>query len=113
MAPGGEMFRYSQHLGENVLRHGSHEWLPYSVDEVRLKSSNNNLSFCQGEKRMGGSAVEREGNYAIQANQAKAHFLSYDQEKLRRKLNLRVDESWLYTALFGVPYRIHRKTASV
>ena len=45
MAPGGEMFRYSQHFGENVLRHGSHEWLPYSKDEVRLKSSNNNLSL--------------------------------------------------------------------
>ena len=43
MAPGGEMFRYPQHFGENVLRHGSHEWLPYSKDEVRLKSSNNNL----------------------------------------------------------------------
>ena len=37
MAPGGKMFRYPQHFGENVLRHGSHEWLPYSVDEVRLK----------------------------------------------------------------------------
>ena len=54
MAPGGEMFRYPQHFGENVLRHGSHEWLPYSKDEVRLKSSNNNLSlrrvgdFAQG-----------------------------------------------------------------
>ena len=44
MAPGGEMFRYPQHFGENVLRHGSHEWLPYSKDEVHLKSSNNNLS---------------------------------------------------------------------
>ena len=44
MAPGGEMFRYPQHFGENVLRHGSHEWLPYSKNEVRLKSSNNNLT---------------------------------------------------------------------
>ena len=44
MAPGGEMFRYPQHFGENVLPHGSHEWLPYSKNEVRLKSSNNNLS---------------------------------------------------------------------
>ena len=43
MAPGGETFRYPKHFGENVLRHGSHEWLPYSKDEVRLKSSNNNL----------------------------------------------------------------------
>ena len=46
MAPGGEMFRYPQHFGENVLRHGSHEWLPYSVDEVRLKSSNTNFPVC-------------------------------------------------------------------
>ena len=30
--------------GENVLPHGSHEWLPYSKDEVLLKCSNNNLS---------------------------------------------------------------------
>ena len=34
MAPGGEMFRYPQHFGENVLRHGSHEWLPYSIVAV-------------------------------------------------------------------------------
>ena len=46
MAPGGEMLRYHQHFGENVLRHGSHEWLPYSKNEVRLKSSNTNLSLC-------------------------------------------------------------------
>ena len=44
MAPGGVMFRYPQHYGENVLRHGSHEWLPYSKNEVRLQSSNTNLS---------------------------------------------------------------------
>ena len=43
MAPGGEMFRYPQHFGENVLRHGSHEWLPYSKDEAHLKYSNTNL----------------------------------------------------------------------
>ena len=53
MAPGGEMFRYPQHFGENVLRHGSHEWLPYSKNEVCLKSSNTNLSVrrkpCQGD----------------------------------------------------------------
>ena len=45
MAPGGEMFRYLQHFGKNGLPRGSHEWLPYSVDEVRLKSSNTNLSL--------------------------------------------------------------------
>ena len=47
MAPGGEMFRYPQHFGENVLCHGSHEWLPYSKDEVRLKTANTNLSSPQ------------------------------------------------------------------
>ena len=49
MPPGGETFRFSPRFGENVLRHGSHEWLPYSKDEVRLKSSNNNLSVFPGE----------------------------------------------------------------
>ncbi len=45
MAPGGEMLRYHQHFGENVLLYGSHEWLPYSKDEVHLKTVNNNLSY--------------------------------------------------------------------
>ena len=31
------------HFGKNVLLYGSHEWLPYSKDEVRLKTVNNNL----------------------------------------------------------------------
>ena len=54
MAPGGETFRFSARFGENVLRHGSHEWLPYSKDEVRLKSSNNNFpSPSRGERWMG------------------------------------------------------------
>ena len=44
MPPGGETFRLSPRVGENVLRDGSHEWLPYSKDEVRLKTENNNLS---------------------------------------------------------------------
>ena len=45
MAPGGEILRYHQHFGENVLHHGSHEWLPYSKNVVRTKSSNINLSL--------------------------------------------------------------------
>ena len=45
MAPGGEMYRLHEHFGENVLCHGSHEWLPYSKNVVRTKSSNTNLSF--------------------------------------------------------------------
>ena len=43
MPPGGETFQFSPRFGENVLRYGSHEWLPYSKDEVHLKSLNNNL----------------------------------------------------------------------
>ena len=46
MAPGGTLFRFAPHFGENVLPHGSHEWLPYSKDEVRLKTVNTNLSLC-------------------------------------------------------------------
>ena len=57
--------------------------------------------------------MAREGNYTIQANQAKAHFLGYDQKALVRKLNLQTDERWLYTSLFGVPYRIHRENGSI
>ncbi len=44
MAPGGTLFRFAPHFGENVLPRGSHEWLPYSKNEVRLKTVNNNLS---------------------------------------------------------------------
>ena len=52
MAPGGTLFRFPPHFGENVLPHGSHEWLPYSKDEVRLRTVNNNLlqSFSHPEK---------------------------------------------------------------
>ena len=47
MAPGGEMYRLYEHFGENVLRHGSHEWLPYSKNAMRTKSTNTNFpSFC-------------------------------------------------------------------
>ena len=43
MAPGGTLFRFPPHFGENVLPNGSHEWLPYSKNEVRLKSVNTNF----------------------------------------------------------------------
>ena len=45
MAPGGTLFRFTPHFGENVLPHGSHEWLPYNKDEVRLKTVNNIFPF--------------------------------------------------------------------
>ena len=50
MAPGGEMFRYPQHFGENVLLYGSHEWLPYSKNAVRTKSPNTNSSNSSNQR---------------------------------------------------------------
>ncbi len=52
-------------------------------------------------------------NYLLQAAQAKAYFLHYDQEALIRKLNLKYDETYLYTAMFSTPHRIHRKTGDI
>ena len=52
--------------------------------------------------------MERTDNYAIQAGQAKQRFLTYDQESLIRKLKLKADENYLYTALWGIPYRLSR-----
>lgn len=57
--------------------------------------------------------MERTDNYLIQAAQAKQRFLTYDQQKLIRKLKLVADENYLYTALFGQPYRVHRQTGDV
>ncbi len=57
--------------------------------------------------------MERINNYQIQAQQAKQTFLSYDQHALIRKLRLKADETYLYTALFTQPYRIHRRTGDV
>ena len=44
MPPGSEMFRFSPHFSENVLRSGSHEWLPYSRNEVYAQSSNSQFT---------------------------------------------------------------------
>lgn len=57
--------------------------------------------------------MEKWDNYAIQAGYARQLFLNYDQEALIRKLNLPNDADYLYTKLFGEPYRIHRRTADI
>lgn len=57
--------------------------------------------------------MKRNDNYLIQANQAKACFLTYDQDSLIRKLHLRSDEQYLYTALLHTPYRICRATGDL
>lgn len=57
--------------------------------------------------------MERTDNYAIQAQNAKALFLSYDQKELTEKLHLESDTAYLYTAFLGVPYRIARDSGDL
>lgn len=52
-------------------------------------------------------------NYLTQANQAKQHFLTYDQEKLIRKCNLKADETYIYVNFLCQLYRIHRATGDM
>ena len=52
-------------------------------------------------------------NYLKQAAQAKAYFLTYDQEALIRKLNLAHDEDYLYPVFFSQTYRLSRKTGDL
>ena len=57
--------------------------------------------------------MERKDNYLIQANQAKRHFLTYDQERLVRKLNARSDEQYIYVTFLTDPYRLDRTSGDV
>ena len=52
--------------------------------------------------------MERKDNYAIHAQQAKARFLTYDQQKLIEKFFLRADDQYLYVEMLRTPYRIRR-----
>ena len=55
----------------------------------------------------------RGGNYTLQAEQAKRHFLTYDQPRLIRKFGLVCDEMYLYASLLRAPYRINRYTGDL
>ncbi len=57
--------------------------------------------------------MEKTDNYQIQARQAQARFLTYDQEALLRKLRLESDEAYIYLSMLSQPYRIDRKTGSM
>ena len=57
--------------------------------------------------------MERVNNYLIQASQAKARFLTYDQQKLMGKFRLKADETYLYANLLWKPYRIRRDTGDM
>ena len=49
-------------------------------------------------------------NYKIQLENAQKFFLTYDQEKLIQKFQLKADEHYLYLTMFSTPYRLSRHT---
>ncbi|MGM9549212.1 MAG: DUF3786 domain-containing protein [Faecousia sp.] len=57
--------------------------------------------------------MARTDNYLIQAQQAKGCFLTYDAEKLAKKLNTKLDGKYLYTSLFRQSYRVSRETGDI
>lgn len=52
--------------------------------------------------------IEKRDNYLIQMQQAKARFLTYDQQELIQRCRLRSDENYLYARFLGQDYRICR-----
>ena len=57
--------------------------------------------------------MERRDNYKIQASQAKQHFLTYDQDRLIKKLKAKADEQYIYVQFLREPYRLDRNTGDV
>ena len=57
--------------------------------------------------------MERTDNYAIQVQQAKNRFLTYDQQKLIRKMKLEADEAYLYIPMLSQRIRIRRTTGDM
>ena len=55
----------------------------------------------------------RRDNYQLQAQQAKKHFLTYDQQELIRRCRLQHDEEYFYIRFLSQPYRICRKTGDM
>ncbi len=56
--------------------------------------------------------MERIDNYQIQVRQAQARFLTYDQDRLIRKFDLRHDEDYLYLPMLARQYRISRTSGN-
>lgn len=61
----------------------------------------------------GGLSVVRVDNYRIQAQQAKARFLTYDQQKLAEKMGMETDADHLYIPMLRQRYRICRATGDM
>lgn len=57
--------------------------------------------------------MERTDNYAIQVQQAKDRFLTYDQESLIRKMRLEADAGYFYIPMLSQRYRISRRSGDM
>lgn len=57
--------------------------------------------------------MSRPDNYRIQAQQAKARFLTYDQDAIIRKLHLSCDKQYLYVTMLAEKYRISRSSGDM
>ena len=57
--------------------------------------------------------MKKRDNYQIQAAQAKARFLTYDQERLIKKFRLEHDDIYFYVNFLCKQYRVSRKTGDM
>ena len=57
--------------------------------------------------------MARPDNYAIQAQDAKNRFLTYDQDHIIEKFHLRHDGQYLYPVMLSSQYRLCRKTGDL
>lgn len=57
--------------------------------------------------------MERKDNYAIQVQQAKQHFLTYDQQAILQKHSIAYDDTYLYPYMLGKRYRLSRATGDL
>ncbi len=57
--------------------------------------------------------MAQEGNYTLQMQQAKSWFLTYDQEALIQKHQLRHNDHYLYLTFLSEPHRLSRATGDL
>ena len=57
--------------------------------------------------------MQRRDNYALQTQQAKQRFLTYDTQKLIRKFRLEADGSYLYLRFLGQRLRVEKTTGDM
>lgn len=64
--------------------------------------------------KKGGVDVEKRiDNYQLQMQQAKKHFLSYDQQEIIDRCRLTYDSDYFYVCFLSSPYRICRKSGDM